>query len=104
MAQNKVTKIDLVEAVYLDTKVEKKAIQEVVDSLLVKIKDALKNGSDIELRGFGTFELRVRKGREKARNPRTGEHVSVESHAVVAFRGGKDLRSSVWGLTDKKKN
>ena len=103
MVQSKMTKNDLVEAVFLDTTVEKKVIQEVVDSLLDRIKDSLKNGSVIELRGFGTLELRLRKGRAKARNPRTGESVSVEPHSVVAFRAGKDLRSAVWGLTDKKK-
>ena len=106
MAQNKITKVDLVEGVYLDTSVEKKVVQEVLDSLLGRIKDSLKSGSVIELRGFGTLELRLRKGREKARNPRTGESVSVEPHSVVDFRAGKELRNAVWGLTDtdKKKN
>lgn len=101
MSQNKMTKIDLVESVFTDTNVERKAVQEVVDSLLEKIKDALKNGSTIELRGFGTFELRVRKGREKARNPKTGEKVSVASHTVAIFRPGKDLKSAVWNLQEK---
>ncbi|MBO4731781.1 MAG: integration host factor subunit beta [Spirochaetaceae bacterium] len=106
MAQNKITKVDLVESVYLDTSVEKKVVQEVFDSLLDRIKGSLKNASVIELRGFGTFELRLRKGRKKARNPRTGESVSVEPHSVVAFRAGKELRSAVWGITDigSKKN
>lgn len=103
MSQKKITKIDLVEAVYIDTGLEKRAIQEVVDSLLDKIKDSLKTGSSIELRGFGTFELRVRKGRARARNPKTGETVSVESHAVAAFRPGKELKAAVWGIKNQKK-
>ena len=57
MAQKKITKVDLVEAVFLDTSLEKKEIQEVVDSLLEKIKDSLKAGSSIELRGFGSLKF-----------------------------------------------
>lgn len=102
MSQKKITKIDLVEAVFLDTNLEKKVVQEVFDSLLDKIKDSLKSGSSIELRGFGTFELRERKGRSKARNPKTGETVSVENHSIVAFRPGKELKAAVWGIKKEK--
>ena len=54
----------------------------------------------IELRGFGTFEIRTRKGREKARNPKTGDLVSVETHGVAIFRPGKELKDAVWNLRD----
>ena len=71
MAGNKVTKFDLVESVHAKVNCEKKVVQAVLESLLDEIKNSLKDGSTIELRGFGTFELRLRKGREKARNPKT---------------------------------
>ncbi|NLK46291.1 MAG: integration host factor subunit beta [Treponema sp.] len=102
MAQKKITKVDLVEAVFLDTSLEKKEIQEVVDSLLEKIKDTLKTGASIELRGFGSFEVRLRKGREKARNPKTGEIVSVPPHSVAVFRPGKELKDAVWKINKSK--
>ena len=86
MAQKKITKVDLVEAVFLDTSLEKKEIQEVVDSLLEKIKDSLKGGSSIELRG----------------NPKTGELVSVEPHSVAVFRPGKELKDTVWKIKSSK--
>ncbi len=98
----KITKYDLVEAVYEDINCEKKVIQSVVDSLLDNIKDSLKEGATIELRGFGTFELRLRKGRSKARNPKTGEQLSVEPHYVAAFRSGQDLRNALWHLPVKE--
>ena len=63
-----------------------------------EIKDGLKENKVIELRGFGTFEVRTRKGREKARNPKTGEVVAVESHGVAIFRPGKELKDAVWNL------
>lgn len=98
MSEKKVTKYDLVESVYLETKYEKKVVQAVVESLLDQLKDALKNTSTIELRGFGTFELRLRKGKKAARNPKTGEKVSVAPHYVAAFRSGQELKQALWNL------
>lgn len=98
MSAKKVTKYDLVEAVYQHSDCEKKVIQDVVEILLDQIKDSLKSGNTIELRGFGTFEPRLRKGRSKARNPKTGEQLSVAPHYVAAFRAGQELKKSLWDL------
>ena len=95
MTGKKITKYDLVSAVYSKTDCEKKVVQQVVDSLLGQLKEVLLDGSTIELRGFGTFELRLRKGRSKARNPKTGESVKVEPHYSVSFRPGKELKKSI---------
>lgn len=94
----KVTKYDLVEAVYENTSYDKKVVQTVIDSFLEEIKNSLKDSSTIELRGFGTFELRLRKGKESARNPKTGDKVSVAPHYVAAFRSGQELKNSLWNL------
>ncbi len=106
MPEKKRTKSDIVDAIYEKTGNELKDIRAIVDLFLDLTKEALESGQSVELRGFGTFEIRERKGRSKARNPKTGEIVSVEDHAVVAFRSGKDLKNSVWGIpsrnTDKK--
>ncbi|MCR5725532.1 MAG: integration host factor subunit beta [Treponema sp.] len=98
MSLKKITKYDLVEAVYQNTKHEKRVVQEVVENLLLELKDSLKDGATIELRGFGTFEPRLRKGRSKARNPKTGELLSVAPHYVAAFRSGQELRKALWDL------
>jgi len=102
MAGKKVTKYDLVESVYLQTKCDKKVVQSIVESLFEQIKESLKQSATIELRGFGTFELRLRKGKTSARNPKTGEHVSVEPHYVAAFRSGQELKNALWSLPEKK--
>ncbi len=98
MSAGKITKYDLVESVYQNTKCEKRDVQAVVESLLNELKESLKEGNTIELRGFGTFEPRLRKGRAKARNPKTGEQLSVAPHYVVAFRSGQELKKAVWSL------
>ncbi len=98
------TKYDLVESVYQQTNCDKKIVQSVIESLLEQIKESLKQSATIELRGFGTFELRLRKGKSSARNPKTGEHVSVEPHYVAAFRSGQELKNALWSLPLNKNN
>jgi integration host factor subunit beta len=97
-AGQKVTKADIVDSVYEKTGMSRKEIRTVVDLFINEIKDALIEQQVIELRGFGTFEVRVRKGRQKARNPRTGELVSVNSHGIAAFRPGRELKQDVWNI------
>jgi integration host factor subunit beta len=97
-AGQKLTKADIVDAVYEKTGMSRKEIRTVVDLFINEIKDALIEQMVIELRGFGTFEVRIRKGRQKARNPKTGEPVSVNSHGIAAFRPGRELKQDVWSL------
>lgn len=103
MSENKITKSDLVDAVYKSTNLEKQVIQKVIDSFLLHTRESMENGSSIELRGFGTFEVRLRKGRAAARNPKTGEKLSVEPHYVAAFRAGQVLKEKLWNLDKKSK-
>ena len=95
---DKLTKADIVDAIYNKISIERREIRDVVDLFIVAVKDALVSDKVIELRGFGTFEVRIRKGREKARNPKTGEIVSVHSHGIASFRAGRDLRRDVWNI------
>ena len=95
----KITKADLIESVYAESGIEKKITQRAVDSFLKSLKESLEKGNIIELRGFGTFEPRLRKGREKARNPKTGEEVFVKPHYVAAFRAGRELKNNLWNLS-----
>ena len=98
----KVTKNDLVESIYKNTDCERQNVQTVVDQLLEHLKKSLEDGATIELRGFGTFEPRLRKGRACARNPKTGEKLSVEPHYIAAFRAGQSLKENLWNLDPKK--
>jgi len=94
----KLTKADIVDAIYNKISIERREIRDVVDLFLDEVKAALVSDKAIELRGFGTFEVRIRKGREKARNPKTGELLSVHSHGIASFRAGRDLRRDVWNI------
>jgi integration host factor subunit beta len=86
-----VTKADIVDKISRELNVQKKDIAFVIDSFFDIVKNLLSSGESIELRGFGTFGLKVRKGRA-ARNPRSGEAVSVADRVVISFKPGKELR------------
>ena len=98
--QEKLTKAAIIENLHNKLGYSRMEIHYVIDELFEEIKDGLKDSRIIELRGFGTFEVRVRKGRAKARNPKTGEVVAVEKHGVAIFRPGKELKDFVWDITD----
>jgi integration host factor subunit beta len=99
MAGKKFTRADIVDSVYQKTGMNRKEIRIVLDLFIDEIKDALIKRVPVELRGFGTFEIKVRKGRQRARNPKTGAMVSVNSHGIAAFRPGRELKRDVWNLT-----
>ncbi len=95
MLSKKVTKYDLVEAVYQNSKYEKGQIKEIVEAFMDELKKSMSKGCAIELRGFGTFEARLRKGRAVVRNPKTGQTSSMRAHYVAAFRSGQELKKAL---------
>jgi nucleoid DNA-binding protein len=98
MAEEKLTKAEIVERISESTSVSKKDIHVIIDYFFGEVKQALTSDRTVEFRGFGTFEVRTRKGREHARNPKTGETVRVQDHGVVVFRPGKELKDAAWPL------
>ena len=101
MVPRRFTKADIVDALYDNTGIERKEIRKIIDLFFTEIKAALMRRDDIELRGFGTFELKIRKGRSRARNPRTGEEVQVRPHGIVCFRPGRELKQDAWIINDE---
>jgi len=99
----KFTKVDIVDALYEKMGMSRTEIRGVVDLFIDEMKEALIRRQVIELRGFGTFEVKVRKARPRARNPKTGETIVIHSHGVVSFRSGRELKQAVWALNDDKK-
>lgn len=100
MVKNKLTKAEIVEMIAESSGLSKKDIHRVLDSFFENVKDALTQDRVVEFRGFGTFEIRTRKGRDRARNPKTGEIVSVKDHGVAVFRPGKELKEAAWPLRE----
>ncbi|HWR83143.1 MAG TPA: HU family DNA-binding protein [Candidatus Deferrimicrobium sp.] len=91
------TKADLVERVAEKTGLTRTDVAVVVDSLLDVIKKSLESGHNIEIRGFGTFKIKVRKAR-KARNPRTGDVVPVPDRKVPVFKPSNEFKTLITKL------
>ena len=68
----------------------KKDLEKFTDIILNEIKQALKKGDRVELRGFGVFYTNIQKARI-SRNPRTGEKVNTPEKRTIHFKMSKDL-------------
>ncbi len=84
-------KVDFVEVIIKRVNLNKQEAGQVFESILSAMRQALKEGKRIELRGLGTFGVRTRRPR-MGRNPRTGEKVSVPSKKVPFFKPGKEFK------------
>ncbi len=88
------TKADIVDVIASATGLTKVETEAVVDGFISTVIDAMREGKNIEIRGFGSFKVKKRKGRV-ARNPRTGEQVMVDEHFVPIFKVSKDVKHLV---------
>ncbi|KQC07925.1 MAG: DNA-binding protein [Candidatus Cloacimonas sp. SDB] len=94
------TKADLVRNVSAETGIIRKDVALAVDAFLEAIKDSMKDGKHIEIRGFGTFKLKIRKERI-GRNPKTEEKVKVPSRVVPTFKFSRAFKEEI---DDSNKN
>ena len=65
-----------------------------LDGLTQAVSDALANGEDVTLVGFGTFKVTERKAK-KWRNPATGEAIQIPAKKAPIFKAGKALKDAV---------
>ena len=68
----------------------KKDLKKLTEIIFKEIKDTLKRGERVELRGFGIFSTNIQKARI-SRNPRTGEKVNTPKKKTIHFKMAKDL-------------
>ena len=68
----------------------KKDLEKFTDIILTEIKQALKRGDRVELRGFGMFSTNIQKARI-SRNPKTGEKVKKKKKKTIHFKMSKEM-------------
>jgi integration host factor subunit beta len=89
------TKSGLIERVSeLMPHISKKDTEIVVNTIFDAMTDSLKRGERIEIRGFGSFQVKVREARE-GRNPKTGDEVHIPAKRTPFFKVGKELKEKV---------
>ena len=65
-----------------------------IDIIFQEISDALINGEDVKLSGFGTFKILTKPARI-GRNPKTGVPAVISARRVTAFRPSAEFRARV---------
>ena len=89
------TKSDLIERVALRVPhISKKDTETVVNTVFESLITSLKSGDRIEIRGFGSFQVKIRDARE-GRNPKTGEEVEIPAKRTPFFKVGKELKERI---------
>ena len=68
----------------------KKDLEKFSKIVLNEIKDSLKRGERVELRGFGVFSSKIQKARI-SRNPKTGEKVNTPAKKTIHFKMSKEM-------------
>ena len=91
MNKDNLTRAQIVENIHTSLGIPKSTILKIIELFYETVKEGLIQGRTIELRGFGTFYVKQRKGRI-GRNPKTGKKVEINTHGVALFRPGLELK------------
>lgn len=84
----------IIEAVHDKVGGTKVSAEQAVDTMIEAIVGTLKKGEEVSIAGLGIFSVKKRASRT-ARNPRTGETISVPAMNVPKFRAAKALKDAV---------
>ena len=88
------TKAELIANVAKKAELTQKDTEAAVNAFFSTVQESLAAGENVQVIGFGTFEVRERAGRV-GRNPQTGEEIQIAAAKVPAFKPGKALKDAV---------
>ena len=87
-------KTELIAALTEKTGFTKKDAEKALNAFVDVVTEALAEGNRVQIVGFGSFEVKERSARV-ARNPRTGEEITIEASKAPVFKAGKALKDAV---------
>ena len=88
------TKAEIVTAISNKTGIEKAAVLNIVEELMISIKESITANEEVYLRGFGSFIIKHRAAKV-GRNISKGTAVNVPAHNIPAFKPAKSFASKV---------
>ena len=88
------TKAELIANVAKKAEITQKDTEAVVNAFFATVQETLAQGENVQVIGFGTFEVRERAART-GRNPQTGAEIQIAAAKVPAFKPGKALKDAV---------
>jgi len=89
-----VTRKDIVRTIAEKIDLPQLRTRQLVQRTFEALIEALVRDGRVELRNFGVFQIKHREAR-LARNPKTGETVTVRARSVVTFKPGKEMEERV---------
>lgn len=95
------TKAEMAEKLFEELGLNKREAKELVEMFFDEIRNALEQGRQVKLSGFGNFNLRDKKERP-GRNPKTGEEIPITARRVVTFHPGQKLKARVEAYVGSK--
>lgn len=87
-------KSDLIEVLAKRTKLTQKKSELVINLIFQEMKKTLETNEKIEIRGFGSFNIKEYK-QYLGRNPKTGETIEVKEKKLPFFKVGRELKKRV---------
>jgi DNA-binding protein HU-beta len=84
------TKADIVNEIAKNTGIEKVTVQKTVEALMETVKDSMVKGSNVYLRGFGSFIVKKR-AKKTARNISKNTTIIIPAHNIPAFKPAKSF-------------
>ncbi len=88
-------KSQLVDTISEKTKIGKKEVTLVVETLLDTITNTLKSGKEISLTGFGVFKTKKRAARMGVNPQKPDEKIKIPAVTVPKFKAGKGLKDAL---------
>ena len=88
------TNAELIANVAKKAELTQKDTEAAVNAFFSTVQESLAAGENVQVIGFGTFEVRERAARV-GRNPQTGEEIQIAAAKVPAFKPGKALKDAV---------
>ncbi len=88
------TKADIVSEIVKKTGVEKTQVQTIVESFMDSVKDSMASGSNVYLRGFGSFIIKKR-AEKVARNISRNTTITIPEHNIPAFKPAKSFAAKI---------
>ncbi len=88
------TKAEIVSEIAKSTGIDKVTVLETVERFMETVKDAMANGENVYLRGFGSFIIKTR-SQKTARNISKGTTIIIPEHKIPAFKPAKVFMDQV---------
>ena len=88
------TKADLVDKIHANTRLTREKAFTYLETVLETIKKTLETSETVKITGFGSFIVKKKNSRN-ARNPQTGEPITIAARKVLTFKASAVLKGAI---------